>query len=81
MGNLILVTEMKNVQKASKIPVEPRSDLSAMLQAMYSLKCFVTDSPGIGARVFIWEKFLAQLPRFSVAKTKITVTSPSCLLI
>ena len=36
MGNLIPVTEIKNVQKASKIPVEPRSDLSATLQAMRS---------------------------------------------
>ena len=26
MGNLIPVTEMKNVQKVPKIPVEPRSD-------------------------------------------------------
>ena len=32
---------MKNVQKATKIPVEPRSDLSATLQAMRSWKCFV----------------------------------------
>ena len=36
MGNLIPVTEMKNVQKAPKIPVEPRSHLSATLQAMRS---------------------------------------------
>ena len=34
MENLIPATEMKNVQKATKIPVEPRSDLSATLQAM-----------------------------------------------
>ena len=32
---------MKNVQKATKIPVEPRSDLSAALQAMRSWKYFV----------------------------------------
>ena len=36
MGNLTPVTEMKNVQKAPKIPVEPRSDLSVTLQAMRS---------------------------------------------
>ena len=36
MENLIPVTEMKNVQKATKIPVELRSDLSATLQAMHS---------------------------------------------
>ena len=36
MANLIPVTEMKNAQKATKIPVEPRSDLSATLQAMHS---------------------------------------------
>ena len=56
MGNLIPVTEMWNVQKAPKIPVEPRSDLTATLQGMRSWKCFVTDSPGIRAKVFIWEK-------------------------
>ena len=54
---------MKNVQKAPKIPVEPRSDLSATLQAMRSWKRFVTDIPGIRAGVFIWEKFPAQLSR------------------
>ena len=36
MANFIPVTEMKNVQKAPKIPVELRSDLSATLQAMRS---------------------------------------------
>ena len=36
MGNLILVTEIKDVQRAPKIPVEPRPDLSATLQAMHS---------------------------------------------
>ena len=61
MGNLIPVTEMKNVQKATKIPMEPRSDLLASLQAIR--KCFVADSPGIRAGVFIWEKFPAWLPR------------------
>ena len=34
MENLISVTETKNVQKATKIPLESRSDLSATLQAM-----------------------------------------------
>ena len=34
---------MKNVQKAPKIPVEPRSDLSATLQAMHSWKCRYPD--------------------------------------
>ena len=32
---------MKNVLKATKILVEPRSNLSATLQAMPSWKCFV----------------------------------------
>ena len=41
MENLISVTETKNVQKATKIPVEPRSDLSVTLQAMRNWKCFV----------------------------------------
>ena len=53
MGNLIPVTEMKNAQQARKIPVEPRSDLSATIQAMRGLKCFVTGSPGIRAKVII----------------------------
>ena len=51
-----MVTQMKNVQKAPKIPVESRSDLSATLQSMCSWKWFVSDSPGIRVRVFIWEK-------------------------
>ena len=34
MGNLNPVTEMKNVQKDPKIPVELRFDLSATLKAM-----------------------------------------------
>ena len=36
MVNLIPISEMGNVQKALKIPVEPRSDISATLQAMRS---------------------------------------------
>ena len=32
MGNLILVTEMKNVQKASKIPMEQHSNLTSHAQ-------------------------------------------------
>ena len=33
-GNLIPVTKMKNVEKAPKIPMEPRSDLLGTLLAM-----------------------------------------------
>ena len=81
-GNLIPVTEMKNVHKAPKIPVEPRSDLSATLQAMRSWKCFVTDSPGIRAGVFIWEIFFSSVTDIWFAKTKISVTGrPARLLI
>ena len=58
MGNLIPVTEMKNVQKAPKILVEPRSDLLATLQAMRSWKCFARTVPVSG-----WSVHMGKISR------------------
>ena len=47
VGNLIPVTEMKNVQKAPKIPVEPRSVLSVT-----SLGCYPSNLVKMKERKF-----------------------------
>ena len=68
---------MKNAQKASKIPVEPRSDLSATLQAMrMQLKMFrhrQSRYPG-------WSVHMGKISS-SVIITEISVAGQASLLI
>ena len=81
MGNLIPVAEMKIVQKAPKIPVEPRSDLSATLQVMRKYKMFRHGQFRYPSWSVHMGKISSSVTEISVAKTDISVTGPARLLI